>query len=267
MANLVEGMSTLSLSRKPLNDLLKRLVLEQDSRGDNFINLNPKLCLRVLSLISDFEIAVSQKLSDILNRAVVESHIKPGHFSLNDLSYVALCQDLLTEENRVVLKEAIESVLPTAPQVTQEEMERFVLSYPDELTLVAPMAEAAMGNIQDNSNLVEVLVGMANEQFKQTPAEAKINTITCDGRVKASILFNDSHVVEIIENELVHYKKPGSSEWSLRKRGRLAQQLVMDDKRYSSYSSISYLELESAEDEREILNLALGPLFASAHKN
>lgn len=56
MTNLVEGMSNLSLSRKPLNDLLKRLILEQDIRGDNFINLNPKLCLRVMSLIDDFEI-------------------------------------------------------------------------------------------------------------------------------------------------------------------------------------------------------------------
>jgi len=82
MLNLTEGMSILSRSRKPLNDLLKRLLLEQDAKGDNFINLNPKLCLQVASLIDDFEIVISSKLRDILDTAIVESHIKPGNFSL-----------------------------------------------------------------------------------------------------------------------------------------------------------------------------------------
>ncbi len=101
---------------------------------------------------------------------------------------------------------------------------------------------------------------MANDCNKKMPVEVQVNKIICDGKLKASILFNDKHILEIIENELVHYKKPSSKEWSLRKRGRLAQQQVKISEKYSSYSCISYIELESAEDEREILNLALRPL-------
>jgi hypothetical protein len=91
MLYLTEGMSVLSRSRKPLNDLLKRLLLQQDAQGDNFINLNPRLCLQVASLIDDFEVVISTKIREILNTAIVESHIKPGNFSLKDLSYIALC--------------------------------------------------------------------------------------------------------------------------------------------------------------------------------
>jgi hypothetical protein len=69
---------------------------------------------------------------------------------------------LLTEENRAVLKEAIENGLPVAPEITQEEMERFVLAYPDELSLISSMTQETLGQIQDNSNLVEVLVDMVN---------------------------------------------------------------------------------------------------------
>jgi hypothetical protein len=39
--NLVDGMDMLSRSRKPLNDVLKRLLIEQDASKDNFINLDP----------------------------------------------------------------------------------------------------------------------------------------------------------------------------------------------------------------------------------
>lgn len=259
--NLVEGMNLLSRSRKPLNDVLKRLLIEQDTNKDNFINIDFQLCLSVVKLIGDYDIQVSQKLKEILNAAIVDSHVKPGHFSLNDLSYIALCQDLLTEENRVILKEAIENGLPVAPEITQEEMERFVLAYPDELSLISAMTQETLGKIQDNSNLVELLVEMVNKATQATPIEFHVNSITCGGKVKASILFDDRHIIEIVENELVHYKKPNSTEWSLRKRGRLAEQLVQKKKSKTSYSIVSYVELEQAEDEREILNLALKPLI------
>lgn len=55
MKLLVESMNLLSRSRKPLNDLLKRLVIEQDANRDNFINLDPKLCLMVTRLIVDYD--------------------------------------------------------------------------------------------------------------------------------------------------------------------------------------------------------------------
>ena len=106
---------------------------------------------------------------------------------------------------------------------------------------------------------------MANDSNNKMPVEAVVNKIICDGKLKASILFNDKHIVEIIENELVHYKKPGSKEWSLLKRGRLAQQQVKMSEKYTSYSCISYIELESVEDELEILKLALKPLFEQTH--
>jgi hypothetical protein len=45
MLSLTEGMSVLATSRKPLNDLLKRVLAEQDANKDNLINLSPRLCL------------------------------------------------------------------------------------------------------------------------------------------------------------------------------------------------------------------------------
>jgi hypothetical protein len=105
-------------------------------------------------------------------------------------------------------------------------MERFVLAFPEELTLIETMTEEKLSEIMDNSNLVEVLVSRANKDRKGNPVEALTNKIICNGRLKASIIFDDKHVVEILENQLAHYKKTGENTWSLRKRGRLAQKLV-----------------------------------------
>lgn len=67
MLSLTEGMSVLGVSRKPLNDLLKRVVVEQDQNKDNLINLNPRLCLQVVNVLDDFEVAVTLKLKEVLN--------------------------------------------------------------------------------------------------------------------------------------------------------------------------------------------------------
>jgi hypothetical protein len=107
MLSLTEGMSVLSQASKPLNDLLKRVIVEQDANKDNLINLSPRLCLQVINVLDDYEVAISPKLAEILNHAVIESHVKHNRFSLEDLSYLALSRDRLTESNQQVLKEAI----------------------------------------------------------------------------------------------------------------------------------------------------------------
>lgn len=96
---LTEGLYNLGICRKPLIDLVKRLLVEQDENKDNFINLNPNLCLLVLRLFDDFEVPLSDKLHKILNTAVIESHVKHKKFSLSELSYLALSKDLLSEYN------------------------------------------------------------------------------------------------------------------------------------------------------------------------
>lgn len=120
--------------------------------------------------------------------------------------------------------------LPEAPKLTQEQMERFVLAYPDELNLIKPMAEEKLNEIINESNLVEVLISRVTKSIDVKPIEAITNELICNDRVKASIIFEDRHVVEILEKDLAHYKKEGQSKWSLRKRGRLAEQLVLKDK-------------------------------------
>ena len=75
MLNLTEGMSVMSVSRKPLNDLLKRLLIEQSKNGDNLINLSPRLCLQTVALLNDYEVLLSPKVKEILNGAVIDSHV------------------------------------------------------------------------------------------------------------------------------------------------------------------------------------------------
>jgi|LakMenE01Jun11ns_1017448.scaffolds.fasta_scaffold9153685_2 hypothetical protein len=100
MLNLTEGMSVLSISRKPLNDLLKRAVIYQNENNDNLINLNPRLLLQTVALLNDYEVPISEKLKEILNVAIIESNVNEKRFSLDELSYLALAsKDFLTEEN------------------------------------------------------------------------------------------------------------------------------------------------------------------------
>lgn len=100
MLDLTEGMSVLSISRKPLNDLLKRAVIYQNDNNDNLINLNPRLLLQIVALLNDYEVTISDKLKQILNVAIIESNVNLKRFSLDDLSYLALAsKDILTEDN------------------------------------------------------------------------------------------------------------------------------------------------------------------------
>jgi hypothetical protein len=92
------------------------------------------------------------------------------------------------------------------------------------------MAEDKLNDIMDNSNLIEVLIGRVTKHIVDKPVEAMTNVLICDNRLKASIIFDDQHVVEVLENEQAHYKRHGETTWRLRKRGRLAKDLVMQDK-------------------------------------
>ena len=73
MLNLTEGMAILSISRKPLNDLLKKVLLMQNAKQDNFINLSPRLLLQTVALLNDYEVQISPALKEILNVAIIES--------------------------------------------------------------------------------------------------------------------------------------------------------------------------------------------------
>lgn len=68
------------------------------------------------------------------------------------------------------------------------------------------------------------------------------------------------HIIEIVEDEMAHYKKivdktneeeiPGLE---MRQRGRLADKLARENG-FTGYSCISYVELEYAIDENEQFN-------------
>ena len=70
-----------------------------------------------------------------------------------------------------------------------------------------------MKQLSENSNLVPVLESMIEGEVIQA------NQIVCDGKIKASLLVNlaapDSrqHIIEIVENELVHYQDEGDDQF------------------------------------------------------
>ena len=65
------------------------------------------------------------------------------------------------------------------------------------------------------------------------------------------------YIVEVLEDELAHYKtlEEGESKGKskLRQRGRLAERLALSHG-FAGYSCLSYIELERAVDERVIFN-------------
>ena len=101
----------------------------------------------------------------------------------------------------------------------------------------------------DNSNLTEIL----ENQF-QTANLKLLEPKVLGGRLKANFITEnasgDRHIIEIVEEDMAHYTKEGQTE--MRQRGRLAEK-VAQDAGYAGYSCISYIELEYALDEREIL--------------
>lgn len=81
-----------------------------------------------------------------------------------------------------------------------------------------------MKETQDNSNLVEVLEGMLQGSGLVLHQRKLV-----DGRIKAHFVTESpsgegkSHLVEIIEDEICHYKETGAdSKMLMRQRGRLA---------------------------------------------
>ena len=81
------------------------------------------------------------------------------------------------------------------------------------------------------------------------------NELVCNGKVKASLLITGKngkqHIVEIVEEELVHYETEEGLQ--MRKRSRLADEIAKKNG-FSGYSCISFLELENAPDERVIFD-------------
>ena len=71
------------------------------------------------------------------------------------------------------------------------------------------------------------------------------------------------HIIEIIEDEISHYKVPIEGlghEIKMRQRGRLADKLALE-LGYTGYSCISYVELEYAVDESEPFNTVITRSF------
>lgn len=77
----------------------------------------------------------------------------------------------------------------------------------------------------------------------------------CDGRLKASLLvetLSRKHAVEILEDEKMTYALP-DGQVRLRQRGRIAWNLARE-KGFDGYSCVSFLDLEYATDERQLLD-------------
>ena len=102
----------------------------------------------------------------------------------------------------------------------------------------------------DNSNLTEIL----ENQFHSADLKL-LEPQVLGGRLKANFITEnasgDRHIIEIVEEDMAHYAKEGQS-LEMRRRGRLAEE-VAKEAGYAGYSCISYIELEYALDERDLL--------------
>jgi len=124
-------MSLLSVSRKRLNTLLKKLLLIQEKGGKNLLNKDPTLTLQTALLLADYDIQVGTELRRVLDDAVM-THLEFRTFTIRDLSYLALCSDVLSAETLNAVCIALEIQRSHIPQ---EEMERVSLAFPDEFHL------------------------------------------------------------------------------------------------------------------------------------
>ena len=80
------------------------------------------------------------------------------------------------------------------------------------------------------------------------------NQLLCDGKIKASFLVKHQtgkqHILEIVEDEVVHFTNADGT-LGLRQKARLADKIAKEQG-YSGYSAISFIELENAQDERQL---------------
>ena len=84
----------------------------------------------------------------------------------------------------------------------------------------------------------------------------EVNELVCGGKIKASLYVNCSngkqHIIEIVEDDLVHYQGADGS-LQQRSKSRLADQIAKQHG-FNGYSCLSFIELENAPDERVIFN-------------
>jgi hypothetical protein len=107
-----------------------------------------------------------------------------------------------------------------------------------------------MKETADNSNLTEIL----ENQFHSAGLKL-LESQVLGGRLKANFITENAsgarHIIEIVEEDMAHYAKEGQTV-EMRRRGRLAEE-VAREAGYAGYSCISYIELEYALDERDLL--------------
>jgi hypothetical protein len=60
---------------------------------------------------------------------------------------------------------------------------------------------------------------------------------------------------------MAYYRQSGESMSRLRKRGRLAQELVSSQHSQAKYACISFIELENALDERAVIEMITDRVF------
>ena len=125
------------------------------------------------------------------------------------------------------------------------------------LSLGIELDEAAtlkdMKDSAENSNIGE----MVEHYFKEAELQL-LPPQVISSRLKANFIAENKHgkkhIIEIVEEDMAHYAKAeeGAQMVEMRRRGRLADQLAKEAG-YAGYSCISYIELEYAIDERELL--------------
>ena len=107
-----------------------------------------------------------------------------------------------------------------------------------------------MREISSNSNLMDVIPENIDGDLQIS------NQLLCDGKVKASFLVKHQtgkqHILEIVEDEIVHFSQADGT-LGMRQKARLADKIAKEHG-YSGYSAISFVELDNAQDERQMFD-------------
>lgn len=120
----------------------------------------------------------------------------------DDVSYLRLCRDHLPS-----------TLLDKLPSPDCQELEPSVKR---RLALTSHDLEVGQDDSTDGGNLIDVLINSIGE------TRVKVDQVVCDGKILATLVVDDKHIVEVLDDELTTYLADQGTRVKERVRGRVA---------------------------------------------
>ena len=252
----IEALTVNSIEHRGMSSLLAKILKKTGHLNDSHETSQFALCY-----LADFDLKVSKKLAQSLQDSLLH-HLTNKSHSTKDLVYLLLAvkqQGNMREDGGDQLSKIIEDQITeriqSSPAGEEANLKELLALVHPGFPLKPEEAEVQLRDIESGSNIVELLESM----FRGRKIEK--NVLLCRGRVPASLLVDDRHVVQLLENVAVHYRK-GDDQYRKMARARQAEALIKDELGpEASYYGISYVEMEYAVNEAEYLEQVLHPIL------